>query len=253
MPPITIYYAGTGFLIDQIGTIVTNRHLIRIWELFAPAQQAIAAGFEPDLNLLRLFLPGSAESYRLQVLGVSDQTDLAVLRTDRVPTGATAFELAPEEDKVRVGEPVVLLSYPGTFDSLLGRVPKPTSDEILAAAGGHPAKLADDLARRQLVRPLVTHGHISDVSADVITFDAGSATGSSGGPILNRAGRVIAVNHAVLQKVGGVHLGLPIRFARDLLTRFSAPPVPREAAGAAGSPRLSAATTAKEGVAVVRP
>jgi S1-C subfamily serine protease len=216
-PPVVVYFAGTAFVVDEVGTVVTNRHLVRMWESFKPAQQAIEAGFDPDMVSLRLFLPGEASPYDLHLVALSDRTDLALLRTDRPPAGRPLLVLSNRDDPVRIGEPIVMLSYPGSIDTLLARVLKPDSKEVLDAAGGDPNKLAEEVARRNLIRPLATQGHVSDVSPDLITYEAGSATGSSGAPLFNRAGKVFAVNHAALQRIGGVHLALPIRFARDLM------------------------------------
>lgn len=216
-PPIVIFYAGSGFLVDQAGTILTNRHLVRMWDHYEPAREAIAAGFEPRLSLLRIFFPGVSEPFSLELLGVSDTSDIAVLRTDRAPTGSTPLRLAPMDEAPRIGEPVVALSYPGTFDSLLGRLAKPVSDEILHEAGDDPVKLAEALSKRKLVRPLATQGHVSDLSPDTLTFEAGAGGGSSGGPALDQAGRVIAINHAAMRKVGGLNVGLRTKPAWELL------------------------------------
>ena len=85
-PRVLIYFAGTAFLVDRAGTVVTNRHMVRMWESYEPAKEVIAAGFEPDIVLLRLFFPGEETPYLLTEVTVSDQVDAAVLRTDRVPT-----------------------------------------------------------------------------------------------------------------------------------------------------------------------
>lgn len=226
-PAIIIYYAGTAFLVDDEGTVVTNRHLIRMWEDFAPAQEAMASGFDPDVRFLRVFLPETAEPYQLQVLAESKRADLAILRTDRRPTGSPWLTLASGDERTRPGEPIILLSYPGSFDTLLGRLPRPVSDEVLSKAGGHGGKLAEELSRRGLIHPLATQGHIADVSSDVVTFEAGSATGSSGGPVLNRAGHVVAVNYAALQRIGGVQVAMPTRFTRELLAELGESAAPR--------------------------
>lgn len=215
-PPVLIYFAGTAFLAGQAGTVVTNRHLVRMWESFEPAQQAIAAGFEPEMILLRLFLPDEETPYSLTEIAVSDRADLAVLRTDRAPKAATPVVLGGEE-ATRIGEPVIMLSYPGSVDTLLARTAPSTSQDILVKAGGDPVRLVNEVAQRQLIRPLATQGHLSDVSPDLITYEAASASGSSGAPIFNRAGHVIGVNHSRLQRVEGVHIALPIRFVTELL------------------------------------
>ncbi len=121
---------------------------------------------------------------------------------------------------MRVGEPVIVLSYPATFDGILSRLPSPTSEELLQEVGSDPLKLPEALSRRRLIRPLATQGYVLDVSRNMITYEARSAGGSSGGPVLDRAGRVIAVNHSSLQGIEGVNLGLPIQFVRDRLAQL---------------------------------
>jgi S1-C subfamily serine protease len=190
--------------------------MVRMWESYEPAKQVIAAGFEPDIVLLRLFFPGEETPYLLTEVTVSDQIDAAVLRTDRVPAAAIPVALASGVP-LHVGEPVVMVSYPGTVDTLLARTAQSISQAILAKAGGDPVQLVNEVAQKKLIRPLATQGHLSDVSADLITYEAASASGSSGAPIFNRAGTVIGVNHATLQRVEGVHMALPIRFVADLL------------------------------------
>lgn len=219
-PPVLIYFSGTAFLVDRLGTVVTNRHIVRMWESFGPAQQAIAAGFEPEMIVLRLFFPGEEIPYRLTEVGLSERADVAILRTDRVPTLATPVRLAGEQ-LPQVGEPVVMLSYPGSVDTLLARAVPSISQDILTKGGGDPVRLVEEVAHRRLIRPLATQGHISDLSSDLITYQAASSSGSSGAPLFNRAGLVIGVNHATLQRVEGVHVALPIRFVTDLL-----PPMP---------------------------
>ena len=217
-PPVVIYFAGTAFLVDRSGTVVTNRHIVRMWESFEPAQQAIAAGFEPEMILMRLFFPGEESPYLLTEKAVSDRVDLAVLRTDRVPTTGIPLDLALDQSP-QVGEPVIMLSYPGSVDTLLIRAVPSVSQEIVTKAGGDPVRLLDEIARRRLIRPLATQGHISDVSADLITYEAASASGSSGAPLFNRAGKVIGVNHGRLHRVEGVHVALSIGLVTDLLDR----------------------------------
>ena len=219
-PPVVIYYGGSGFLLDRTGIVLTNRHLVRMWEHYEPARQAIEAGFEPRLSMLRIFFPGIPEPFALDVLGVSDADDLAILRTDRIPAGVTPLHLARMDESPAIGEPVVVLGYPGTFDSLLGRIAKPVSDEILQEGGENPVTLADLLAKRGLVRPLATQGHVADISPNTLTFEAGSAGGSSGGPVFDRAGRVIAINHAGLRRVGGLSVGLRVKPVHELLAQL---------------------------------
>jgi S1-C subfamily serine protease len=76
-----------------------------------------------------------------------------------------------------------------------------------------------ELAQRKLIRPLTTQGHIGDVLADKIVYDAQTASGGSGGPLFNAQGKVIGVNYAVVRGFGGSNFGIPIRFAEPLLKK----------------------------------
>ncbi len=206
--PLVIYYAGTGFLVDARGTILTNRHLVRMWETYPPVQAALKAGYEPKMSVLRVYFPQISEPFAVEILHVSNKVDLAVLRTARPPRRIPILPLAVSQPAVKPGEPVLILSYPGTFDSLLSRLPPAVGGDVLRAAGSDPLQLARELAKRDLIRPLSTQGHIADVSDEVMTYEARSAGGSSGGPVLNRAGQVVAVNHSVLTRVAGLNLGV---------------------------------------------
>ena len=83
--------------------------------------------------------------------------------------------------------------------------------------------VAEELARRKLIRPATTGGFLGDVQPHQLTYDAQTAAGGSGGPLFDERGRVIAVNFAVLQGFPGANYGVPIRLALDLL----GPPPPK--------------------------
>lgn len=90
-------------------------------------------------------------------------------------------------------------------------------NDIVKVSGGDPTKITGELLRRKLIRPLVTQGHIGDVLADKIVYDAQTTSGGSGGPLINRDGEVIGVTFAVVQGFGGSNFGVPIRYAQPLL------------------------------------
>jgi S1-C subfamily serine protease len=74
-----------------------------------------------------------------------------------------------------------------------------------------------ELARRSLIRPLSTQGHIGDVLSDKIVYDAQTTSGGSGGPLFNSQGKVIGVNYAIVRGFGGSNLAIPIRYVEPLL------------------------------------
>ena len=84
-------------------------------------------------------------------------------------------------------------------------------------SGGDVGQILGELSRRGLIHPLITQGHIGDVLDDKIVFDAQTTHGGSGGPLLNRDGKVIGGTFAVLSGFGGSNFGIPIRFSNPLL------------------------------------
>ena len=76
------------------------------------------------------------------------------------------------------------------------------------------AGTAGELAALSLIRPSATFGHIGDVFADKLIYDAPTARGGSGGPVLNTRGQVVGINSAYIDGFSGGTLGIA---ARDLL------------------------------------
>ncbi|MBI3939228.1 MAG: hypothetical protein HY315_00200, partial [Acidobacteria bacterium] len=80
-------------------------------------------------------------------------------------------------------------------------------------------QLAQALARRNLIRPIATQGHLGDVLPDRLVYDAQTTQGGSGGPIFNARGDVIGINFAILAGFAGSNFGVPVELIRPLLPR----------------------------------
>jgi serine protease Do len=76
-----------------------------------------------------------------------------------------------------------------------------------------------ELARRNLIRPITTQGHIGDILPDKIVYDAQTTSGGSGGPLFNHQGKVIGVTFAVVKGFSGSNFGIPAHYALPLLAR----------------------------------
>lgn len=115
------------------------------------------------------------------------------------------------------GETVIVLGYPTGFDALLAKTGQTLARTIVERAGDDPLRLANGLASRRLISPLVTMGHVGDVVGQNIVYDAATTYGGSGGPVLDADGQVIAVDYAALESFSGAQFGIPIRLVRKLL------------------------------------
>ena len=101
------------------------------------------------------------------------------------------------------GQPIVLMGYATGIAAILARADDATAEQIMTRSDGDISQVMDELARRKLIRPIITQGHIGDVLPDKIVFDAQTTNGGSGGPLFNRQGKVIGVTYAVLNGFGG--------------------------------------------------
>jgi S1-C subfamily serine protease len=126
--------------------------------------------------------------------------------------------LAPKGSAV-AGQRVLLLGFPSGLDALLARGEEDLALKVSGDSSSQADQLLAKLSQKGLVRPLPTQGHIGDVLEDKILFDAPTAVGGSGGPLLDMEGRVVAVNYGILKAFAGANFGVPIGRADALLAR----------------------------------
>jgi len=222
-PIVESFTTGSGFVIAG-GRVVTNRHVAEPWWGEASVEAAKGRGFEPRVTTARAYFLHRTQPVDLQVGQVSREADVAVMRMRQVPAGLTGLKLAPEDTAIRTGDLIAVVGYPAGVDALLAKAEEPIARQLVETTGGDLPALADALSRGRLISPLVTLGHVGDVQASNIVYDAATTFGSSGGPVLNAAGEVIAVNYAGMTHFAGARFGVPIRFVHRLLARTGASP-----------------------------
>ena len=139
------------------------------------------------------------------------------MRVDLKDLKRTALTIDPGKGAAVTGEPIVLMGYATGLAAILARTDEDTAQQIMSHGGNDVSQVLDELARRNLIHPLITQGHIGDILPDKIVFDAQTTSGGSGGPLFNKDGKVIGVTFAVLKGFGGSNFGIPIRFSEPLL------------------------------------
>lgn len=222
-PEVRLDFFGTGFLASADGGIITNHHVAQPWWQNEELSSTEKENLEPVAIEMSAYFPGDPKTYRVKPVKISTQVDLALLKVDSLvgePDLSTLRtrpipELDGSAKAAEGGEGVVLMGYPTGLDAILARTSDANAEAILKQGSSHD--VMTELAKRRLVRPLVTQGHIGDVLKDKIVYDAQTTSGGSGGPLFNSQGKVIGVNFAILQGFGGSNFGIPIRYAAPLL------------------------------------
>jgi len=159
--------AGSGFILDREGHIVTNNHVVA-------GATDIVVNFANGLQ---------AEA---EVLGVDDDSDLAVIKVEQMPESAHPLPLG-DSDLIQVGDWAIAIGNPfGLGGSMtLG---------IISALG---RTIPSGVAQFSIPQAIQT--------------DAAINPGNSGGPLLNLDGEVIGVNAQI--RTGGANANTGVGFA----------------------------------------
>ena len=213
--PVYLHVFGSGFLIDTAGHILTNRHVLQPWWHNSQAVPVPSDTFEPTIEWMWAYFPGYEAPMPLHVRTLSEDFDLGLASVDlpRSPPRPVAIG----QQAAISGSPVVLIGYPTGVEGILARVDEPTLKQIARTAGNSTEGLVQELARRKLIRPLVTQGHLGVVGPDRLVYDAQTTHGGSGGPVFDASGKVIGVNFAVLSDFSGSNFAVPILRAASVL------------------------------------
>jgi S1-C subfamily serine protease len=156
--------SGSGFILDDEGHIVTNNHVV-----------------SGATNVTVAFYDGFEEN--AEVVGADADSDLAVIRVDRLAEGAHPLVLG-DSDKTEPGEWVVAIGSPFGLGSSM-------TAGIVSAVGR-----------------TIPSGAASFSIPQAIQTDAAVNPGNSGGPLLNMNGEVIGVNAQIAAGSGGANAGV---------------------------------------------
>jgi DNA-binding response OmpR family regulator len=217
-PEVRADFFGTGFIAGD-GKILTNHHVVQPWWQNEELAGASKQGLEPVIGEMTAYFPGAPSGIGVSISQISSDADLALVHGDLSELGRPALKLDTRQEAAVSGEALISVGYATGLDAILARAGDKTVEEIIKASGGEPKLILQELAKRQLIRPLVTQGHVGDILPDKIVYDAQTTSGGSGGPLLNQNGGVIGVTFAIVRGFGGSNFGVPIRYAQPLLKR----------------------------------
>ena len=213
--PVYLHVFGSGFLIDNAGHILTNHHVLEPWWHNAAGIPVPSDTFTPGIISMWAYFPGNETPMPLRVQRLSEDFDLGLAAVDLPQSHPRPVTI--DQQGAISGSPVVLIGYPTGVEGIIARIDEPTLKRIAQAAGNNTEGLVEELARRKLIRPLVTQGHLGVVGPDRLVYDAQTTSGGSGGPVFNDSGKVIGVNFAILSGFSGSNFAVPISRAAKIL------------------------------------
>jgi serine protease Do len=216
-PEVQLDAFGTGFLVSDSGQILTNHHVAEPWWQNDELKAMLDEGLEPVIAEMTAYFPGVPHGVAINTEKISSAADVAVVKGNVSRLGIKHIALADGRRSAVSGGPVVLLGYPTALDAILARTGAETLQSIATASKGDPKQVIEELARRKLIRPITTQGHIGDVLPDKIVYDAQTTSGGSGGPLFNSEGKVIGINFAMVREFGGSNFAIPVGYGKSLL------------------------------------
>jgi S1-C subfamily serine protease len=215
--PLQIDVFGTGFLVARDGRLLTNHHVAEPWWSNEELKKLTDRGASAFATSYTVYFPGTLQGIAAKLDRISAHADLATLKLETpAPPHAALLELDDRSEASVSGDPVVLIGYPTGIEGILARAGSDITQKVVGNAH-EVTQIVSQLAERHLIRPTTTQGHIGDVLADKIVYDAATTSGGSGGPLFNRDGKVIGVNFATLTDFGGSNLAVPVRYAVELV------------------------------------
>lgn len=224
-PVYEVEFIGTGFLVGK-GLVLTNRHVVQPWVDDPEASMIRSQGYTPRLKELHNYFPKRPQSFTLKQLEVDRGHDLALCTFEQGSAELPALPLDEKGEGAISGQVAVLLGYPGGVEGLLARSGEGDRAEVGNRRSFSLRQILNELALRDQISPQSTQGHIGDITAGRLVYDAQTGEGGSGGPVFGANGKVIGVNQAILPGTPS-NFGIPIRYGLELLRKHQ----PEQAAG----------------------
>jgi serine protease Do len=177
--------AGSGFIIDKAGYILTNNHVVE-------GAESIEVWL-PSMRDGEFGLPA-------KVIGRDELTDTALLQLTQLPSEPLTVAKFGDSDLMAPGDWVMAIGNPFGFSNSV-------TVGVVSAVGRE------------------TQAAVQGRSEEMIQTDAAINRGNSGGPLLNIRGEVIGINTMIISngfEGGNVGVGfaVPINTVRDLLPQL---------------------------------
>jgi serine protease Do len=167
--------AGTGFIVDEDGTILTNKHVVS------------------DDQAQYTVVMSDGERYAAKVTAADPVNDIAVVKISDGAGRRFPAVVLGDSDNLQIGQSVIAIG------NALGEFDNTVSVGVISG----------------MQRSITAYGAGEDeVLEDLIQTDAAINEGNSGGPLLNLKGEVIGINTAIASGAQNVGFVIPINLAK---------------------------------------
>lgn len=180
MPPERQQGKGSGFIINEDGYFITNEHVIH------------------GAQKIKVRVGLSRREYNAKIIGADEALDIALGQIEHVdsdPKKKIKWPFLPmgDSDKLKLGDAVIALGNPMGLDQ---------SVNVGIVSQKH----------RGGIKP---NGR--DIFVGMIQLQMPINPGNSGGPILDDAGRVVAVSESIMAAGNAIAFGVPINIVKEML------------------------------------
>ena len=166
--------AGTGFIVESNGLIVTNKHVVS------------------DKNAAYSVFTNDGKEYKAEVKALDPLNDVAFIKIDA--KGLPVAELGNSDD-LQVGQSVVAIG------NALGQYQNTVTTGVVSGIG-------------RAIEAGDSTGTSAETLENVIQTDAAINPGNSGGPLANIGGQVIGINTAIDQQGQLIGFAIPINMIK---------------------------------------
>jgi serine protease Do len=192
----TVQGAGSGFIIDKQGYILTNNHVV------------------DGAKRIEVYLDGMDEQLEqglpARLVGRDELTDTALIQLTDLPKDPLTEAKFGDSEQLAPGDWVMAIGNPFALSNSV-------TVGVVSAVGRD------------------TPGAVQGRPQQMIQTDAAINRGNSGGPLLNVRGEVIGINTQIVTDQGsgnvGVGFAIPINMVRDILPQLRAGKVVRGVIG----------------------
>ena len=185
-PEQQVQGAGSGFVIDKAGFILTNNHVVE-------DATSISVKFADEDD--------REDGYSAKVVGHDLLTDSALLQLTEMPKEPLTEVKFGDSSQIAAGDWVVAIGNPFRFSN--------TVTVGVVSAVGRVSPEFSQVPGRDL---------------EMIQTDAAINPGNSGGPLLNIRGEVVGINTAIISDQGRTNIGLgfavPINLVHEILPKL---------------------------------